>query len=106
MHDVAERIEVGVLEFSWARDVHEKRVFVSLGERFAEINSVLKLVIEESSVFAESGVVVSARSGEEIVIVAGAGPFTLAVKGIEDCGSFDPEYELADYRSETLYSKR
>jgi hypothetical protein len=56
-----------------------------------------KLIIEESRTTAESGVILHAGS-EELVIVAGAFPFTLAICGLKAAPfKFDPEYPLDLY---------
>jgi hypothetical protein len=47
----------------------------------------------------ESGVVLSARDGGELVIVAGAFPYSLAILGIGEAPHhFEPEYPLNSYQ--------
>jgi hypothetical protein len=98
MHDVAERIEVGVLNFE---AVSKRRP----DDRIAEIASAFqsdivasKLVIDESGTSAESGLILRAINGEEMLIVAGAYPYSLAVFGLPPMPHiFEPEYEIDRY---------
>jgi hypothetical protein len=105
MHDVAEKIEVGVLKFEKVTRTSDKNVdgFWQTEESFstalfAEQNSLTKLVISESGYICESGFVVRSTTGEEITVVADAFPCHVAVLGIDELKSASkPEYELASY---------
>jgi len=97
MHDVAERREVGVLNFAYGHDPANDDKAIDLSQSFRGDIRVLKLVIEESGTTAESGVTLQAGS-EELIIVAGAFPFTLAVGGVSTAPiNFEPEYPLGRY---------
>jgi hypothetical protein len=98
MHDVAERIEVGVLHFEQVFAPRPNEIIADLPSAFQGENVVSKLVIHESGTSAESGVVIRASSGDEIVTVAGVYPYSLAVRGALSISHiFEPEYELDDY---------
>jgi hypothetical protein len=101
MHDVAPRMEVGVLEFEVVSMADHGEQFVDLGSRFRSGLNAAKLSVIESGVVAESGVVISGEN--EIAIVAGAFPLTLAIRGIafESLAS-DPEYPWDDYERSEL----
>jgi hypothetical protein len=59
---------------------------------------VSKLIIHESGTSAESGVVLKAGNGEEIMVVAAAAPYFLAVLGVVSMPHiFEPEYQLDRY---------
>jgi hypothetical protein len=96
MSDIAPRIEVGILNFQIVSGPVSGKNLIDLTGRFADGLNVTKLSIEESGVLAESGILLSCK--DEIAIVAGAFPLTLAVRGLE-FGSwvFDPEYPWDDY---------
>jgi hypothetical protein len=98
MIDVAERIEVGVLHFSDAfapsADGSFAKIALTLGPHIA----VSKLIIAESGAIVESGVILAADNGDEIVIVPNAFPCFLAVRGVPSVVPiFEPEYPLDRY---------
>jgi hypothetical protein len=80
MYDVAERIEVGVLEFSKSIDPFDREISFDLPDTFGAVVAIEKLVIEEQDVIAESGIAFRNARHEEIVIVPGAQPYGLAVR--------------------------
>ena len=70
---------------------------IDLPRAFRGGMDLLKLVIEESGTTAESGVILKAGR-EELIVVAGAFPYTLAVGGTMDIPfEFGPEYPLERY---------
>jgi hypothetical protein len=98
MHDVAERREVGILQFGRVYEIEPQESVIEVPAAFSERLSVKKLVIHESGVDCESGVVFLAHSGEEIIILAGVAIYSLAVQGVTFPGStFQPEYPLEQY---------
>jgi hypothetical protein len=98
MHDVAERREVGILQFGRVYEIEPQESVVEVPVAFRQHLSVKKLVIRESEVDCESGVVFQARSGEEIIILAGVAIYSLAVHGVTWPGyTFQPEYSLEQY---------
>ncbi len=97
MHDVAERREVGVLSFAYNSEPPSEGKAVFVASVFERHIGVSKLVIEESGTSAESGVVLSAAD-DQIVIVAGVFPYTLAVDGLLLAPRvFQPEYPMEQY---------
>jgi len=104
MHDVAERLEVGVLEFMRIAQTGAVETALDLPKEFAERISVNKLLIDLDGPTAESGVALENRLGEEIIVVAGAYPYTLAISAplVGGIAPFEPEYPLAQYRRVAL----
>lgn len=98
MHDVAERREVGVLHLEHASAPRPGEIIADMGPSFQGEITAAKLIIHESETSAESGIVITTRAGDELVIVAGAYPYSLAVKGIRPLPNlFNPEYPLDRY---------
>jgi hypothetical protein len=97
MHDVLPRLEVGVLNFELTSSPIPGEQAVDLKDRFMGALTMSKPIITESEVNADSGIVLTGK--DEIAIVAGAFPFTLAVKGVEfDSLACDPEYPWDEYQ--------
>lgn len=97
MHDVAARREVGVLNFEHASALRPGETVLGVASFHGPI-VVSKLLIHESGTTAESGVVLKASSGGEMVIVAGAYPHSLAVLGVASLPHlFEPEYPIDLY---------
>ena len=98
MVDLAERIEVGVLHFDCVVSPSADEVFAELAPAFGTGFTVSKLVIAESGASVESGIVLTARSGDEIVVVANAFPCNLAIRGVPSITEiFEPEHPLDTY---------
>ena len=98
MYDIAERTEVGVLKLEPASTPEASEVNASLTSHFRGRVTAHKLVISESGTRAESGVALVNEDGDELVIVAGAYPYSLAVKGVSPLPHiFEPEYSLNRY---------
>jgi hypothetical protein len=98
MQDVAERREVGVLQFSRVYEAETQEIVIEAPSVFRENLSIFKLAIEESGVQCESGIILQANSGDEIVIVAGVQPYSIAVRGITwPKYTFEPEYPMEQY---------
>ena len=94
MRDVAERREVGVLQFSRIYETETQEIVIGAPSAFRENLSIFKLVIQESGVQCESGLILQANSGDEIVIVAGVQPYSIAVRGITwPAYAFEPEVD-------------
>jgi hypothetical protein len=98
MHDVAERRELGVLNFEAVSSPKPGESIEDVGAAFQGEIFVSKLTIHESGTSAESGVILKASNGDEIVIVAGAYPYLLAVRGVlPTLNIFHPEYPIDRY---------
>jgi hypothetical protein len=98
MIHVAERTEVGVLHFSFASEFSPEELFAKIEPTFGLRIAVFKLIIAESGANVESGLILAADSGDEIVIVANAFPCRLAIRGVPSIlSSFEPEYPLDEY---------
>ena len=99
MHDVADRREVGVLNFSFVSAPLESETIVDMRSMFDHELTVFKLIIHESGTSAESGVILKSARGDEIVIVAADFPYFLAVCGVLTVPhNFVPEYPLDLYQ--------
>jgi len=98
MHDLADRIEVGVLNFTRVDSLGEDDLAIALPAAFDAPLKVTKLVIVEAGTTVESGVMLESPDGKQIVVTAGAGPYTLAIRGIiETPHAFEPEYSIDNY---------
>jgi hypothetical protein len=99
MHDVAERREVGVLNFERVFAPHPDEFVESMEATFGGEAEVSKLIIHESGTSAESGVILKAQTGEELVVVAASAPYSLALQGLKLSRPhiFQPEYPLNRY---------
>ncbi|MGH7055640.1 MAG: hypothetical protein ACREFK_14845 [Stellaceae bacterium] len=98
MNDIAERLEVGVLEFTRIQSWGANDPSIDFSKCFEKNLKIEKLVIAEQDVMAESGIVLENPYGEQIIIVAGASPYTLAVRAPSYEKVFQPEYPLDHYR--------
>jgi len=109
-HDIAERVEIGVLQFELVSkgnddtepptQAHDPSSLINIDLRssFNGRNRATKLVVSESGTTAESGFILTASDGTEIVIVSGVYPYSLAMKGIAALPhGFEPEYDLECY---------
>jgi hypothetical protein len=100
MQDVAPLKEVGVPKISEVELPATTEFTVRLPADFQKGPlEVLKLTINESGVTAESGFTLRTKSGKELVIVAGAFPYTLAIF-LDNEWLFDsqPEYDMSKYK--------
>jgi hypothetical protein len=96
MHDLGPRTEVGVLHFRSVNSADADEIDVPIA--FDAPLKVTKLIIVELGVTAESGVNLESIDGRQIIITAGAMPYSLAVRGlVETPHSFEPEYPLETY---------
>jgi hypothetical protein len=98
MHDIAERTEVGVLEFTLTSRGSSDERTVALPNGMAGPLSTEKLVLHEAGITAESGIGLRSDKGDELIIVAGVYPYTLAIRGTSELPHiFEPEYPLETY---------
>ncbi|GAB3447359.1 hypothetical protein GCM10027320_40880 [Massilia solisilvae] len=98
MHDVAERIEVGVLVFELVAEKNAQDLSLRVPDSFKRSHLVEKLLIDVDGVTAESGVLISTANGDVLVAVAGAYPYTVTFFATGLPGNFEPEYPLEKYR--------
>ena len=96
MHDVAEGSEVGVLDFELVLECSATETMLEISPSFSEGTLASKLVIHEADTTAESGLAITASDGNEIIVVASAGPCHLAVAGVFSSipHLLEPEYPL------------
>lgn len=101
MHDVSDRLEVGVLAFEMvaSEPMNEESVVDIQPSPFVPID-IEKLTIRDEDVVAESGIKLSSKDGRVITVAAGAFPCTLAIAGVRDevQNIFNPEYEIDKYQ--------
>jgi hypothetical protein len=106
MHDVAERLEVGVLDFTLTTQRSQDEEDVLIPGLLNGPISVSKLVITESGTQAESGLVLTPVNGEQIIVLASVYPYGVAIKGlVHQFNKFDPEYPLIDYTEIFIWKK-
>jgi hypothetical protein len=101
MHDIGVRKEIGVLEFDDAPVEPVECVDqLVLPASFLKGNlGASKLVATDNGITAESGLALRTDSGNEVIVVAGDYPFTLAVLVDGSCiDQFQPEYPMQSYR--------
>ena len=98
MHDVAERVEYGVLEFEPTVANVENEVNIALPADLGGESSVEKLVLIDDKIVCESGFVVRGPRGSELIVVAGAYPYTVAVSVVGVSVPFEPEFSMEQYK--------
>jgi hypothetical protein len=102
MHEISERIEIGVLQFDLESETPTDLVEVTFKVPLKP-SRIRKLVISESGVQAESGIVLECEDQNEITIVAGTYPYTLGINGLfESEYAFETEYAVDKYTSVEL----
>jgi hypothetical protein len=96
--EIGERMEIGVLRFSHLKSPSGSEVMLPIAPEFSQQVDAFKLLVHESGVAAESGILLRARNGSEITIVAAAFPFMIALTGVvQRPHIFEPEYPMEDY---------
>jgi hypothetical protein len=102
MFDSGDRTEYGVLEFEPAPRGLAQGVTVALPQAFAGVTRASKLVLKSDGFIVESGVSIKGDGGAEIVLIAGAYPYTLALSFGSVLVSFEPEYPVDQYTREPI----
>jgi hypothetical protein len=98
VREIAERMEVGVLCFTHLKSPSGGETVFLIDPAFNREVDAFKLVVQESGVKAELGILLKAKSGSEITITAAAFPFMIAVNGVvERPHIFEPEYPMEDF---------
>jgi hypothetical protein len=101
-HDVGASEEVGVLRFKELISSERAERYVPLGDEFRTVIDGTKLVASVNGVLASSGIVLRARGSKAIVIVAGVGPYTVALRAPGVTIEFQPERDLEDFKDVPL----
>jgi len=97
-HEISERMEIGVLRFTHFNSPAGSEEMLTIDPEFNQQVDAFKLVVHESGVKAESGILLRAKSGSEITIAAAAFPFMIAVNGVvQRPNIFEPEYPMEDF---------
>jgi hypothetical protein len=103
MHGLANRIEVGILEVEMVVQPSPDEPSVDLPWSFRNGGTISKLLIEQSEIRAESGVLLRSGEGDEVLIVAAAFPHHLYVSGVSTPPQeVTPEYSLSRYLHEPI----
>ena len=101
MIDLAERTEVGVVVLSMATSLASGEIEIQVEEFFGKALEPFSLVVKEADHAVESGLCLSYGEGcaDELVIVAGACPYSIAIDGLMSPGvpKFTPEYPMDRY---------
>ena len=103
MHDLTDGIEVGILKVEFVVQPLPDEASVDLPWSFRNGGSISKLLIEQSGIRAESGVLLRSGEGDEIVILPAAFPHRLYVEGVDKAPKqVTPEYSLNRYLQEAV----
>ena len=98
MHDLEGWDEVGSLKIDQVESSDAVPSLVRLGSQWQDIASVEKLVVGEPDYFsAESGLKITNREQEAIIICNSAAPYELALSTPATRDAFNPEYPLERY---------
>ena len=98
MHDLEGWDEVGSLKIDQADGPGAVAPFVGLGSQWHDIACIEKLVVSEPGYFsAESGLKITNRRQEAIIICNSASPYQLALSTPVTRDAFTPEYGLERY---------
>lgn len=99
MQELADRIEVGKLVFDVVEAPLSDEMLVDLPKAFSNSIKAMVLSIAESGTVVESGLILEGEEDARIIIVAGANPYTIAMKGVMGLSHiFEPEYPVEDYK--------
>lgn len=102
MTTVGDWEEVGTLYF---RAIKEDDVYpdaIRLESEWTNIDSIEKLILEEDELLASSGIAIRNNSGNELIIVCGAYPYTIELLAPFYGGDFQPEYKFDIYKREVM----
>jgi hypothetical protein len=104
MHVVGERDELGALRFAMSKDQNRYGLKIDVPPAFGTVTAIDKLVLVEEQIRVESGIVFRNGNGSDIVIVASARPFGLAISvpWPSPLAKFDPECDLEQYTREPM----
>jgi hypothetical protein len=99
MHDIAERIEIGVLNFEKVTTHAGDATNADVSVAFDCDIEAFKLILDEGGTRAECGLALRASNGDQITIVPSAGAYSLAILGVfaSTPHIFEPEYQLNRY---------
>jgi len=103
MHDLADGIEVGILNVELVLHPVPDETSVDLPWSFRNGGSISKLLIEQRVIRAESGLLLRSRDGDEIVILPATSPHRLYLAGVDTAAlQAMPEYSLTRYLQEAV----
>jgi hypothetical protein len=103
MHDLADGIQVGVLQVEPVVHPLADEASADLPWSFRNGGSIAKLVIEQRGFRAESGLLLRSGEGDEIIIIAAAFPNHLYVGGVNTPPQqVTPEYSFSRYLQEAV----
>jgi hypothetical protein len=102
MHDLADGIQVGVLQVEPVVHPLADEASADLPWSFRNGGSIAKLVIEQSGFRAESGLLLHSE-GHDIMIVSAAFPYHLCIGGVDTPPQeVTPEYSFIRYVHESI----
>jgi len=102
MHDLDSRLEVGSLIFKKTENNYNSLVVINLPNCFNGKLKLEKLLYVDENSIVESGVAMTTSTGEEMVIVSGAFPYTIEISIAGFNQDFEPEYPLTTYKRELI----
>ena len=100
--EVGEKLEIGFLVFRHVGKISFDSSYDNLPDSFKRINKIEKLQYVDRSVTVDSGLIVESTDGMELVLVAGALPFTIEINQ-PWASDFQPEYPLEDYHVSQMW---
>ena len=104
MHDVAERLEVGVLHFEKISTLDSHAKVFDFDPQLRPHHGVT-MIIREAGISLESGVKLFFQNGQELLVLPADFPCALAVSGSCLPGiNSTPEYKVEDYEPVALFS--
>jgi hypothetical protein len=105
MNDIDGWDEIGTLVLRLVTEDLNLPAMMSLSSEWESIDSVEKLVLDEVKFLAESGILIRARNGEELMIVCGANVYSIQIAASFFFGEFQAEYEITTYKRTPLINK-
>jgi hypothetical protein len=104
MIDLAERMEVGVLSIESAKMDYVPEKLFELPPQFQQKLIPERLVLATEYGKIDSGLVLTAVNGDELILVSGVYPYTIEVRAPFAKGRFEPEYRIDKYFRQPIMS--
>jgi hypothetical protein len=104
MHDYEERGEAGQICLQLIQSGDFSQNSFDHFVKVAPPTRVQKLSFTTKDFSSDSGLILSFESGKEVIIVAAAYPFYLSIIGLRDGIETTPEFGLASYLKEEVFS--
>ena len=96
MHNLSGWEEIGTLTFEVV-SAHDSPEMVSLPASWTEVREIQKLVYDSDECEAECGFILYTSGGDQLAVLPGADPYTLAIQAPFHLLPFTPENDLNAY---------